>query len=95
MAYKDRLGREYALMSTLKPGDVVQVDDGFEGCFIAWSEREVKADEEDELYLVHNVPECGACGGTEADECPHYLTGQISDIDGDSLVGIYPVVKGT
>lgn len=87
----DIRGRIYAKMSELRPGDEVEVDDGFDGCFIPWSKRTV-VEVNGELALIHNAPECGACGGdNEAGDCHHYLAPQIDDDDGDSLIGIYPI----
>ena len=84
----DNQGREYARLSTLKVGDKVQVDGDFEGCFVPWSIVEV-IEVDGELAALHNVPECGACGGPAADFCPHTFDGQLAD-DGDSLIGVYP-----
>lgn len=86
---KDKDGREYAYLSKLKIGDKVQVDADFEGCFIPWSILEV-VEEDGELALYHNVKECGACGGTEEENCPHFLEGQLAE-DDDSLIGVYPL----
>lgn len=81
----DLNGREYARLSQLAAGDLIQVDGDFD-CLIPWSTLTV-VDSDGDLAVIHNTPECGACGGTEAD-CPHTLDGQLMD-DGDSLVGIY------
>lgn len=90
---QDVRGREYAKLSQLKPGDLVQVDEGFEDCFTPWSVLPVVRDESGELGLVHNAPECGACGGHDEGDCIHSLEGQIME-DGDSLVGIYFHAQG-
>lgn len=82
---QDTRGREYAKLSDLKPGDRVQVDDGFEGCFLPWSILQV-VEEKGELGLYHNAPE--SAGGHEAD-CLHMLEGQLSDEEEDYLIGIY------
>lgn len=86
---KDNLGRAYARLSELRPGQLVQVDDGFEGCFPPWSTLPVVEGADGELALPHNDPECGACEGSNEDgPCLHYLAGQLAD-DNDSLIGIY------
>lgn len=85
MPAKDAYGRSYAHSDTLKAGDIVTVDVSFEGCFVPWTQHKVVV-VGDELAIVHNAPECGACGGNEGD-CPHMLSGQ-EDEDG-YLIGIY------
>lgn len=81
----DTHGRPYAKLSQLTPGSRVRVDDGFD-CLLPWSELTV-VDVDGDLAVIHNTPECGACGGSGGD-CPHMLGGQLMD-DGDSLVGMY------
>lgn len=86
--FADNNGREYARLSTLHVGDKVQVDGDFEGCFEPWSVLEV-VQTDGEFALLHNVLECGACGGSLEDSpCPHTLDGQLMD-DNDHLIGIY------
>jgi hypothetical protein len=84
---KDMNGREYARLSQLRPGTIVQVDGDFEGCFLPWSKLEV-VEVDGELALYHNVPECGACGGG-TEPCAHGLEGQLADDNDDSLIGVY------
>lgn len=82
-------GRPYAKLSQLQVGSKVIVDADFEGCFVPWSELEVVKDLDGDLALIHNAPECGACGGNPNDEdCFHTLDGQLGD-DDDTLIGIY------
>lgn len=88
MPTTDIQGRPYARLSQLRVGDLVIVDGDFDGCFIPWSKREV-VNVEGYLALIHNAPECGACGGTpDEGDCPHTLDGQL-DADTDALIGIY------
>jgi hypothetical protein len=68
-------GREYAQLSKLKPGDKVEIDDGFD-CMTVGSVKEVRRNDDGELYI-----ECA--------ETVHTLDGQLMD-DADHLVGIYP-----
>lgn len=82
----DNQGRVYAKLSELSPGDLVQVDDGFEGCFIPWSTLQVIL-ANGELVLAHNTPECGACDGDNSTPCYHSLDGQLSEKG--YLIGIY------
>jgi hypothetical protein len=92
MTRTDLSGREYARLSELRAGMVVQVDGDFD-CIEAWSTREVKHDPDaarraltqgaftdfPSLYI-----DC-ACGG-------HVLEDQIDfEGDGDSLIGVYPL----
>lgn len=86
---QDINGREYAKLSELKAGDIIQVDEGFEGCFIPWSQLKL-VEIDGQLAAIHNAPECGACEGHGGPDCPHFLDGQIAD-DNDSLIGIYKV----
>ncbi len=81
-------GREYAKVENVKAGDILQVDGDFEGCFVPWSKLKVH-ETKDGLALMHNAPECGACGGDNlGEDCPHLLEGQI-DPEG-YLIGMYP-----
>lgn len=73
----DTNGREYARLSNLKAGDVVDLDGGFT-CGISSRRLPVEADSSG-LY----VP----CG-----EGKHYLDGQIDDA-GDHLIGVYPAAS--
>lgn len=72
--YKDVNGREYARLSELKPGDRVQVDDGFD-CMEPWSIKEVQCNENGDWFIN--------CSKVE-----HDLYGQLMD-DRDHLMGIY------
>lgn len=75
---KDKQGREYARLSKLKVGDMVEVDGDFD-CMRPGSRHMVQRDEDDgDLYI-------------SCDAESHKLDGQVSDGDGDSLIGIYPV----
>lgn len=75
-------GREWAKLSALKAGDRVELDGGFT-CGIAGKTLIVEEDE-DGLF----VPCGGAEGEREATQ--HYLDGQISEVDNDHLVGVWP-----
>jgi hypothetical protein len=70
-------GRAYAKLSSLKAGDIVQVDGDFT-CIGKWQERPVEHDGEREgpqgLYIK--------CRSGR-----HYLDGQADD--GDTLIGVY------
>jgi hypothetical protein len=79
-------GRPWAKLSELKPGDVLIADGDFD-CVTAGEECEVKADEGGALYV-----DCaGPIGPEEPQQEPgkHLLDGQLSDVDGDSLVGFW------
>lgn len=83
---KDIDGYEYVKLNGLRPGDYVQVDDGFT-CIKPWSTRKVLAAPSGELGI--------RCGGPfeehETQSAPqvhfHGLKGQLSK-DG-SLIGVY------
>ena len=90
MTKTDIQGREYALLSRLRAGTVVQVDADFD-CIEAWSTREVKHDlDAARRALTQGAStdffslyvDC-ACG-------QHFLEAQIDVDDCDSLVGVYP-----
>lgn len=76
MPTSDKTGRHYAKLNDLKPGDRVQVDDGFT-CIPLWSEKEVRADQSGDLWI-------------KCRRGQHYLDGQLDyNGDTDALVGIY------
>lgn len=84
MSSTDVNGRAYARLDELKPGDMVELDDGFT-CHDAGI-VEVKADAaepDDRLYFD--------CVDDNGRPQQHHLVGQLDD-DG-YLVGIYPVAK--
>jgi hypothetical protein len=64
MRTKDKQGRDYAKLSELRAGDMVQVDGDFT-CLEPWTKHEVKASD-DGLYI-----ECG--------DGQHELAGQADD----------------
>lgn len=68
-------GREWAKLSALKPGDKVLTDGGFT-CGIENRTLEVQKND-DGLYIrcLHGK---------------HFLGGQLSDVDDDHLVGVWP-----
>lgn len=87
MPTHDIHNRPYARLDSLKPGDIVIADDGFD-CLLPWQPLTV-VEYEGELAVFHNTPECGACGGdNEHQPCPHGLEGQLDD-ETDALIGIY------
>lgn len=67
-------GREWAKLSELEPGDVLLADGDFT-CGIANKERLV-GKRDGELFVTCN-------------DGKHYLDGQLSDEDGDHLVGFW------
>lgn len=69
-------GKEYAKLSTLKPGDKVRTDGGFT-CGMNNKELEVKKNSTGGLYV-------------DCDEGMHGLDGQLSEEDHDHLVGMWP-----
>lgn len=68
-------GREWAVLSELTAGMLLEFDDGFD-CGIAERVIAVEVDDCGEFY----VP---CLSGR------HYLDGQVSDEDGDHLVGVW------
>lgn len=72
---KDKHGREYAKLSQLTTGSIVEVDGGFD-CIDNGKHCEVKYNPGG-LYI-------------DCDHGHHFLSGQL-ETDGDSLIGIYPV----
>ena len=81
-------GREYAKLSELKNGDLVEVDSGFT-CLCAGERRYVKLDpmgllhlSEGDFHKFYYYIECGAGH--------HGLDAQLMD-DGDHLIGIYKI----
>lgn len=70
-------GREWARLSQLKPGDKICTDGGF-SCGINNKTLAVKIDPETKDLCV------------ECDEGMHSLDGQVSEEDGDHLVGMWP-----
>ena len=82
---EDKQGRPYALVSKVKVGDILIVDDDFT-CMDEWSEHEVLADGRapPQLYV-----KCSSGA--------HYLNGQMasdqedfaSDADHDYYIGMY------
>ncbi len=72
----DNRGREYARLSQLTPGDMVQVDGGFT-CMTPWSLKTVWLRADCELYV-------------KCEDGEHVLDGQLMD-DMDSLVGLHLV----
>lgn len=83
---KDKLGREYAKLSNLKPGDRIYVDDGFT-CIPNNAIRKVYVSKDGDL--------CIRCGGPfEVDETKdapqvhnHSLEGQLTRTG--YLIGVY------
>lgn len=91
----DIIGAEYAKLSELKPGDKVQCDGGFT-CLHLGDIKEVKVDKLG-FYI-----ECDDLDGYEYlnplqklvskfFHQHHYLDGQVTDFDGDHLIGLYKV----
>lgn len=77
-------GRPWAKLSELKPGDKLKADGGFD-CIEEGAILEVKAEDDGELYV-----ECDGPDGAYPGEGQHHsLEGQLSDEDGDSLVGFW------
>lgn len=83
-------GREYAKLSDLKPGDMIEIDGGFEegDCFLkAGAQFMVHAEDQNWLDRLKRKPKelyfnCGAGY--------HALEGQLDD-DGDYLIGVYKI----
>lgn len=76
MSTHSKDGREWAKLSALKAGDKVVTDDGFT-CGINNQTLDVRFDAQHGPW----VP----CRSGK-----HFLDGQLSDIDNDHLVGIWP-----
>ncbi|RWN55867.1 MAG: hypothetical protein EOR99_35030 [Mesorhizobium sp.] len=68
-------GREWAKLSALKPGDQVRTDGGF-SCGMSNATLAVGRDDRG-LFVPCHVGH-------------HYLDGQLSDVDNDHLVGVWP-----
>ena len=68
MTKQDLQGREYASYSSLKAGQLVKVDDGFD-CMTPWSARPVHFDNSGKAYLL-------------CDAGYHYLDGRHDSIIG-------------
>jgi hypothetical protein len=62
---KDIQGRQYARLSDLKEGDIVQVDSSFT-CLVPWNEYKVHTDISSQLYIRCKMGR-------------HYLDGQLED----------------
>lgn len=75
MTTHDVHGHEYAKLSQIKPGIIVQVDNGFT-CIGHWQKRIVEQDEDGRLWI-------------KCKSGHHYLDGQADD--GEHLIGIYKV----
>jgi hypothetical protein len=69
-------GRPWAKLSELKPGDKLVTDGGFT-CMLDDAVKEVRQRENGDLYI-----ECDLEGG-------HTLEGQVSEVNHDSLVGLW------
>lgn len=74
---KDAKGREYAKLSELEDGHLVEVDDGFT-CIDPGDKRIVKFDSGKQVLAY-----------IQCKDGKHFLTGQLDDSDQDSLVGVY------
>lgn len=71
-------GRPWAKSSELKPGDKLRLDDGFAETECGLEDNSVVSVERDNGGLYFN---CHAGH--------HYLAGQLSKVDNDSLVGVW------
>lgn len=76
MSTHDKSGREYAKLSELKGGTMIELDEGFT-CHKAGPVMVQGASGEGGLYF-------------RCDAGLHFLDGQLAK-DGDHLVGVYPV----